>query len=107
MQNQGDGHPYQKSNAYATGSLDREVRASLEKDILHNKKSLLEWGEPVLAERCTPKDIIASLQLLAVRTDIDDNAGTVTADDGRPLVDKEARVLLHGLTMPLSAAMVF
>ena len=88
---------YQQSRPNCSSLLHRQVAALLQEQSLINQECLLKRGKLVLAEGCTAIHNVTWLELRAVRTDFDDNAGTIAANNGGPLIDEEAGVLLQWL----------
>jgi hypothetical protein len=88
---------YQQSRSNRSRLLHRQVGAFLQEDPFVDEKSVLERGELVLAQRRTAIDMVTGFQFRAVRANFENDAGTVAADNRRPLVDEEAGVLLQSL----------
>jgi hypothetical protein len=89
---------YQQPRPDRSRLLHRQVGSLFQKDSFLNKKCLLKRGEFVLAEGRTAIDMVARFQFRAVGTNLDNDAGTVAADDGGPFINQKAGVLLQGLT---------
>lgn len=88
----------QQSRPNRSRLLHGQVGTLLQEDLFVDKEGVLKRGELVLAKGRAAVDMVAGSQFRTVGTNFENDTGTVAANDGGPLVDEKASVLLQGLT---------